>query len=167
MAQAPILDVQDLRTYFFTRTGVVKAVDGVSFSLMPGETLGIVGESGCGKSMTALSIMGLVPQPAGRIVGGRILFQGEDLVPKSNAEMQHIRGQQRSEASRGAKIAQIPRTTNTVTGSQGSLRSRTLFPRPKSRAVVDGAARTDPESAVAILFFSSSLQSQPSLPNQT
>lgn len=94
MAQAPILDVQDLKTYFFTRTGVVKAVDGVSFSLMPGETLGIVGESGSGKSMTALSIMGLVPQPAGRIVGGRILFQGEDLVPKSNSEMQHIRGRE-------------------------------------------------------------------------
>ena len=94
VAQAPILDVQDLKTYFFTRTGVVKAVDGVSFSLMPGETLGIVGESGSGKSMTALSIMGLVPQPAGRIVGGRILFQGEDLVPKSNSEMQHIRGRE-------------------------------------------------------------------------
>ncbi|MFB3097891.1 MAG: ABC transporter ATP-binding protein [Dehalococcoidia bacterium] len=94
MAQAPILDVQDLKTYFFTRTGVVKAVDGVSFSLMPGETLGIVGESGSGKSMTALSIMGLVPQPAGRIVGGKILFQGEDLTQKSNAEMQHIRGKE-------------------------------------------------------------------------
>ena len=94
MAQAPILDVQDLKTHFFTRTGVVKAVDGVSFSLMPGETLGIVGESGCGKSMTALSIMGLVPQPAGRIVGGRILFQGEDLAQKTNAEMQRIRGQE-------------------------------------------------------------------------
>ena len=94
MAQAPILDVQDLKTYFFTRSGVVKAVDGVSFTLMPGETLGIVGESGCGKSMTALSIMGLVPQPAGRIVDGRILFQGEDLVPKSNSEMRHIRGQE-------------------------------------------------------------------------
>ena len=94
MAQAPILDVQDLQTYFFTRSGVVKAVDGVSFSLMPGETLGIVGESGCGKSMTALSIMGLVPQPAGRIVGGRVLFKGEDLVQKSNSEMQHIRGRE-------------------------------------------------------------------------
>jgi oligopeptide/dipeptide ABC transporter ATP-binding protein len=94
LAHAPILEVEDLKTYFFTRTGVVKAVDGVSFSLMPGETLGIVGESGSGKSMTALSIMGLVPQPAGRIVGGRILFQGDDLVQKTQAEMQHIRGRQ-------------------------------------------------------------------------
>jgi oligopeptide/dipeptide ABC transporter ATP-binding protein len=94
LAQAPILDVQDLKTYFFTRTGVVKAVDGVSFSLMPGETLGIVGESGSGKSMTALSIMGLVPQPSGRIVGGRILFQGEDLTQKTQAEMQQIRGRE-------------------------------------------------------------------------
>jgi oligopeptide/dipeptide ABC transporter ATP-binding protein len=94
LAQAPILEVEDLKTYFFTRSGVVKAVDGVSFSLMPGETLGIVGESGSGKSMTALSIMGLVPQPAGRIVGGRILFQGEDLVQKTQAEMQHIRGRE-------------------------------------------------------------------------
>jgi oligopeptide/dipeptide ABC transporter ATP-binding protein len=94
VAQAPILDVQDLKTYFFTRTGVVKAVDGVTFSLLPGETLGIVGESGSGKSMTALSIMGLVPQPAGRIVGGRILFQGEDLAQKTQSEMQQIRGQE-------------------------------------------------------------------------
>ena len=94
MAETPILDVQDLKTHFFTRTGVVKAVDGVSFSLMPVETLGIVGESGSGKSMTALSIMGLVPQPAGRIVSGRIMFQGEDLTQKTNAEMQHIRGQE-------------------------------------------------------------------------
>jgi oligopeptide/dipeptide ABC transporter ATP-binding protein len=94
LAQTPVLEIDDLKTYFFTRTGVVKAVDGVSFSLMPGETLGIVGESGSGKSMTALSIMGLVPQPAGRIVGGRILFQGDDLVQKTQAEMQHIRGRE-------------------------------------------------------------------------
>jgi oligopeptide/dipeptide ABC transporter ATP-binding protein len=92
MATAPVLDVQNLKTYFFTRTGVVKAVDGVSFSLMPGETLGIVGESGSGKSMTALSLMRLVPQPAGRIVDGKILFQGEDLVEKTQSEMQDIRG---------------------------------------------------------------------------
>ena len=92
MAEAPILDVQGLKTYFFTRTGVVKAVDGVSFTLHPGETLGIVGESGSGKSMTALSLMRLVPQPAGQIVEGRILFEGEDLVQKTQSEMQHIRG---------------------------------------------------------------------------
>jgi oligopeptide/dipeptide ABC transporter ATP-binding protein len=88
----PVLEVQDLKTYFFTRTGVVKAVDGIDLYLRPGETLGIVGESGSGKSMTALSIMGLVPQPAGRIVGGRVLFEGEDLLQKSPAEMQEIRG---------------------------------------------------------------------------
>ena len=92
MTAIPVLDVQGLKTYFFTRSGVVKAVDGVSFTLMPGETLGIVGESGSGKSMTALSLMQLVPQPAGRIVDGRILFQGEDLVQKSQPEMQEIRG---------------------------------------------------------------------------
>jgi oligopeptide/dipeptide ABC transporter ATP-binding protein len=94
MAQGPVLEVEDLKTYFFTRTGVVKAVDGVSFSLLPGETLGIVGESGSGKSMTSLSIMGLVPQPAGRIMGGRILFQGEDLLQKTQAELQKIRGRE-------------------------------------------------------------------------
>ena len=94
MEQTPVLDVRNLKTHFFTRTGVVKAVDGVSFSLMPGETLGIVGESGSGKSMTALSIMGLVPQPAGRIVDGQILYQGEDLVRKTQAQMQRIRGRE-------------------------------------------------------------------------
>ena len=71
-----ILQVSDLKTYFFTGRGVVKAVDGVSFHLKEGETLGIVGESGCGKSMTALSIMRMVPQPAGRIVGGEIKLNG-------------------------------------------------------------------------------------------
>jgi len=90
--EAPILKVEDLKTHFFTRSGVVKAVDGISFQLKPGETLGIVGESGSGKSMTAWSILGLVPQPAGRIVGGRILFRGENLLEKSDAEMREIRG---------------------------------------------------------------------------
>lgn len=92
MQAPPILEVQDLKTYFFTRTGVVKAVDGIDLYLRPGETLGIVGESGSGKSMTALSIMGLVPQPAGRIVGGQVVFEGEDLLQKTPAEMQEIRG---------------------------------------------------------------------------
>ena len=88
----PILEVKDLQTYFFTRTGTVKAVDGVSFELFPGETLGVVGESGSGKSMTALSIMGLVPKPAGRTVGGEILYNGEDLLQKSESEMRQMRG---------------------------------------------------------------------------
>ena len=87
-----VLQVEDLRTHFFTRTGVVKAVDGVSFELKAGETLGIVGESGSGKSMTALSIMRLVPEPGGRIVGGRIMFDGQDLVELSGGDMSEIRG---------------------------------------------------------------------------
>ena len=92
MADEIVLQVEDLKTYFFTRSGVVKAVDGVSFELKRGETLGIVGESGSGKSMTAWSILGLVPEPAGRIVGGRILYQGEDLLQKGRADMREIRG---------------------------------------------------------------------------
>ena len=91
-ADEVILKVEDLRTHFFTRTGVVKAVDGISFELHKGETLGIVGESGSGKSMTAWSILGLVPKPAGRIVGGDIIYQGESLLGKSPAEMRKIRG---------------------------------------------------------------------------
>jgi len=87
-----LLQVEGLKTYFFTRWGTVKAVDGVSFSLKPGETLGLVGESGCGKSVTALSILRLVPQPAGRIVGGRVVFEGEDLLKKTEREMRKIRG---------------------------------------------------------------------------
>ena len=78
-----VLEVNDLHTYFFNRRGITKAVDGVSFSLKEGETLGIVGESGCGKSMTALSLLGLVPKPAARIVSGEIILDGEDLVKKT------------------------------------------------------------------------------------
>ena len=92
MNDQPLLRVEDLKTYFFTRAGIVKAVDGISFDLAPGETLGIVGESGSGKSMTAWSILGLVPQPAGRIVGGKILFRGDDLLLKNSSEMRDIRG---------------------------------------------------------------------------
>jgi oligopeptide transport system ATP-binding protein len=86
-----LLEVTDLRTHFTTPDGVVKAVDGVSFSVDKGETLGIVGESGSGKSVTSLSIMRLVPQPAGRIVGGQVRFGGSDLLTKSEAEMRAIR----------------------------------------------------------------------------
>jgi oligopeptide/dipeptide ABC transporter ATP-binding protein len=89
---SPLLVVEDLKTYFFTRRGVTKAVDGVSFSLKAGETLALVGESGSGKSVTCLSLVRLVPEPAGRIVGGRILLDGQDLLTKSPAEMRRVRG---------------------------------------------------------------------------
>src|SRR5215471_3126654 len=100
-----VLEVEDLHTYCFTRMGVVKAVDGVSFSLRQGETLGIVGESGCGKTMTALSLLRLVPQPAARIVQGKILLQGENLLDKSDNEMREIRGR------RISMILQDPQTS--------------------------------------------------------
>jgi len=84
--------VKELRTYFFTRRGVVKAVDGVDLSLEEGRTLGLVGESGCGKSVTALSILRLVPRPRGRIVGGEIRYQGRNLLDLPEEEMRRIRG---------------------------------------------------------------------------
>jgi peptide/nickel transport system ATP-binding protein len=89
---ATVLEVQDLRTHFFTRDGIVRAVDGVSFSVAPGETLAVVGESGCGKSVTALSILRLIASPPGRIVGGRIFFEGRDLLTVTENEMRAVRG---------------------------------------------------------------------------
>ena len=100
-----VLEVNDLHTYFFNRRGITKAVDGVSFSLKEGETLGIVGESGCGKTMTALSLLGLVPKPAARIVSGEIILDGEDLVQKTAKEMREIRGRKIS------MILQDPQTS--------------------------------------------------------
>lgn len=87
-----LLEVKNLKTQFFTREGVVHAVDGVSYSVDKGKTLGLVGESGCGKSVSALSIMRLIPEPPGRIVEGSILFEGKDLVTLSEKEMRQIRG---------------------------------------------------------------------------
>ncbi len=87
-----ILEVRDLRTYFRTEEGVVKAVDGISFDLGRGKTLGIVGESGCGKSVASLSIMRLIPNPPGRIVSGSIVLDGADLLAKSEKQMRAIRG---------------------------------------------------------------------------
>ncbi|MEW6228521.1 MAG: ABC transporter ATP-binding protein [Bacillota bacterium] len=87
-----LLEVRDLKTYFYTEDGVVPAVDGVSFSVGKGETIGIVGESGCGKSVTSLSIMRLIPNPPGKIIEGDIIFEGENILEKSEAEMRHIRG---------------------------------------------------------------------------
>ena len=86
------LNVRDLQTWFYTRQGIVKAVDGVSFDLRKGETLGIVGESGCGKSITALSVMRLVPDPPGRIIGGQVTLDGRDLLGLDEAEMRLVRG---------------------------------------------------------------------------
>src|SRR6188508_2283435 len=87
-----ILDIADLRTWFFTRDGVVRAVDGISFEVLPGETLAIVGESGCGKSVTSLSILRLIASPPGRIVSGRIVFAGRDLLTLTEREMRDVRG---------------------------------------------------------------------------
>jgi len=92
MPPAPLLEIKNLRTYFSVRGHTAKAVDDVSLSILPGQTLGLVGESGCGKSVTAHSIMRLVPTPPGRIAGGEILFEGRDLVTLSEAQMRRIRG---------------------------------------------------------------------------
>ncbi len=91
-APAPLLEIEDLRTYFFTADGVVRAVDGVSYSVAPGETLAVVGESGCGKSVTAMSILRLLPSPPARIVSGAVRFQGRNLLEADDAEMRAIRG---------------------------------------------------------------------------
>jgi peptide/nickel transport system ATP-binding protein len=87
----PLLDIRGLKTHFTTDDGVVQAVDGVDLSIQRGETLGVVGESGCGKTVTAMSVLKLIPMPPGRIVSGQILYQGRDLVPLDTAEMDRIR----------------------------------------------------------------------------
>ena len=100
-----LLDVKGLKTYFFQRRGVLKAVDGVNFTVRAGESVGLVGESGSGKSMTCLSIMRLVPKPAARIVEGQILFDGEDLLGIGESEMREYRG------SKIAMVMQDPQTS--------------------------------------------------------
>jgi len=88
----PLLEVRGLRTAFATENGEAVAVDGISFSIEPGKTLGMVGESGCGKSVTALSILRLIPSPPGRIVGGEIFYQGKNLLALSESDMRRVRG---------------------------------------------------------------------------
>ncbi|MEM2908313.1 MAG: ABC transporter ATP-binding protein [Candidatus Hadarchaeales archaeon] len=90
----PLLEVKGLKTYFFMEEGVVKAVDGVSFDVQKGEILGLVGESGCGKSVTALSILRLIPSPPGKIVAGKVIFKGRDLLKLSDEEMRRLRGKE-------------------------------------------------------------------------
>src|SRR6202158_1132726 len=91
-AMSALLDVRALKTFFQVEGGEFPAVDGISFSIDAGRTLGIVGESGCGKSVTGLSVMGLVPRPPGRIAGGEILFDGVDLLQLSTAALRGLRG---------------------------------------------------------------------------
>jgi len=102
---APLLEVRDLCVEFQTRKGVARVLEGVSFGLGPGETLGLVGESGCGKSMTALAIMRLIPDPPGRITGGQVLFDGRDLLALDDAAMRDLRG------NRVSMIFQEPMTS--------------------------------------------------------
>jgi oligopeptide/dipeptide ABC transporter ATP-binding protein len=91
-SETPLIEVRDLKTYFILREATSRAVDGVSFSIFKGKTLGMVGESGCGKSVTALSILRLVPEPPGKIVGGQILLNGSDMLAMTEREMRKIRG---------------------------------------------------------------------------
>jgi peptide/nickel transport system ATP-binding protein len=102
---APLLEVKDLKTHFFSEDGITRAVDGVSFQIDPGETLGIVGESGCGKSVAALSVLRLLPERSGRTVAGSVRFDGIDLLALSEAEMRDIRG------NRIAMVFQEPMTS--------------------------------------------------------
>ena len=115
-----LLEVEDLRTYFSTREGDVRAVDGVSFDVERGTTLGIVGESGCGKSVTALSIMGLIPKPPARIVSGAIRFEGKELTRLSERELEDLRG------SELAMIFQDPMTSLNPTLTIGTQITETL-----------------------------------------
>jgi oligopeptide/dipeptide ABC transporter ATP-binding protein len=126
-----LLEVNDLRTFFYTREGAVKAVDGVSFSVDKGKTLGIVGESGCGKSVTALSIMGLLPRPPAKIVSGQVLFEGHDLVTLSDRRLEDLRGRD------VAMIFQDPMTSLNPTLTIGTQITETLrrhFDMPKEQA---------------------------------
>src|SRR5262245_42471966 len=147
-ASSPLLAVEDLQTYFYTRRGVVKAVDGVSFTLDAGQTLALVGESGSGKSVTCLSLVRLVPEPAGKIVGGRVLLQGEDLLRKSQAEMRRVRGKHiamvlqdpmtslNPALSIGVQVAEVVRLPQGLHGA--SLRTR--IPEPLRRLSTAWAA---------------------------
>jgi len=115
-----LLEVRDLHTHFFTREGVVRAVDGISFDVDRGKTIGIVGESGCGKSVTALSIMGLIPKPPAKIVEGSIVFEGRDLTELSERELEDIRGHEI------AMIFQDPMTSLNPTLKIGTQLTETL-----------------------------------------
>ena len=135
-----LLEVDDLRTHFFTREGVVRAVDGISFAVEKGKTLGIVGESGCGKSVTALSIMGLIPKPPAKIVSGSVLFEGRDLTKLSEQQLEDVRGREI------AMIFQDPMTSLNPTLTIGTQITETIrrhydVPQKQARQEGDRAAR--------------------------
>jgi oligopeptide/dipeptide ABC transporter ATP-binding protein len=144
-----LLEVDNLTTHFFTRRGVTKAVDGVSFTLDAGETLALVGESGSGKSVTCLSLVRLVPEPAGRIVGGRVLLDGQNLMTKTPAQMRRVRGKQIAMVLQdpmtslnpgltiGTQIGEVVRRHQGLRG--GALRTRVL--EALSRLRIPGAER--------------------------
>ena len=123
-----VLEVRNLHTHFFLRRGVLKAVDGVSFALRRGEVLGLVGESGCGKSMTALSIMRLLPKGAARTVEGEVLLDGEDLLRKTPSEMRALRGR------RISMILQDPQTSLNPVFSIGEQLREAIFRRTRAPA---------------------------------
>jgi oligopeptide transport system ATP-binding protein len=134
-----LLDVRNLRTHFFTRAGVVKAIEDVSFYLAPGETLGLVGESGCGKSVTSLSVMRLVEDPPGKIVGGEIIFKGDDILDLNEDQLRKIRG------GNIAMIFQDPMTSLNPVLTIGQQLTETI----KAHLKVDDRAAT--ERAVEML----------------
>jgi oligopeptide/dipeptide ABC transporter ATP-binding protein len=148
----PLLEIRGLRTYFWTESGVAKAVDGVDLDIMPGEVLGLVGESGSGKSVTALSILRLVPDPPGRIVGGEVRFRGRDLLKLSWPEMRAVRGKEISMIFQepmtslnpvftiGMQVKEIILTHESCTDEQAHARAVDLL---TSVGIPDAAARMD------------------------
>jgi oligopeptide/dipeptide ABC transporter ATP-binding protein len=126
-----VLEVRDLHTHFFLRRGVVKAVDGVSFSLKRGEVLGLVGESGCGKSLTALSVMRLLPKGGARTVKGEVLLGGENILKRSPAEMREIRGR------RISMVLQDPQTSLNPVFSVGDQLREAIERRRKGASLAE------------------------------
>ena len=133
-----VLEIDNLQTHFFTAVGTVRAVDGVSYALKAGETLGVVGESGCGKSVTALSILRLVANPPGRNVGGAIRFEGRNLLDLSEAEMEKVRGNEVS------MIFQEPMTSLNPLYTVGGQIAEAVAPRSHHPARARGSARRAP-----------------------
>ena len=132
-----LVELRNLRTHFFTDMGVAKSVDGVSYAVRRGKTLGVVGESGCGKSVTALSIMGLIPQPPGKIVSGEILFKGQDLTKLDKESLRKLRGNDI------AMIFQEPMTSlnpvytvgDQITGPSSTTKKETTPQEARDRAI--------------------------------